>query len=406
MDGEKPLKIAINALAVDGGGGQTYLENLLRELSALDENNKYAILLRNNHTVKIPPLTSRFEILTFPIPRPFLLGRFFIEQFFLPFWLKKEKIDLLYSPADATTLLSPCPVVLAMRNPNLYLEKGIGWSLRYKMKFLVLGWLAKLSGKKAKQIIFVSKASEKLVCRKITIPREKITVIHHGVSPFFFEKSAPTPEIARIFQNKQPYILSISSIYRYKNYIRLIEAFYKIREKLPGKYHLFIIGSSFDNAYFTQMLHRIATLGLNDQVHHLGGFRLEALASIYQEARLFAFPSFLETFGHPLVEAMASGIPIAAADIEPTREITGGAARYFDPQDVDSMAAALLETLTDEALRADLVKRGKLQVARFSWTQCAKQTLSVFQKAIDPSIASAPLRNSSFGEREEKRART
>src|SRR5579872_3745824 len=107
------MKIAINALGVDGGGGQTYLENILPPLDRQNQKDEYLILLRRNHSVVLPRLSNRFRVVPFGIPQPFLIGRFFIEQFYLPLWLKKEKIDLLYSPADATTLLAPCPTVLA-----------------------------------------------------------------------------------------------------------------------------------------------------------------------------------------------------------------------------------------------------------------------------------------------------
>lgn len=376
------MKIAINALGVDGGGGQTYLENLLPELDQIsDRTLEYYILLRTNHSVDLPPLSSRFKTVPFTIPPPYLIGRFLVEQAHFPLWLKHNKIDLLYSPADWTTLLSPCPTVLAMRNPNLYVSQNLGWSLRYKAKFAVLSRMAALSTKKARQIIFVSEASRKLVTQKIKIPEKKINVIHHGVSHFFFEKMSMQSELLKLFHDKMPYILSISSIYRYKNFIRLIEAFSKIQSKLNNRFHLIVIGSSFDNDYFKSMLKTIERLNLKNQVHYLGGFKLRDLPAIYQKASLFAFPSFLETFGHTLVEAMASEIPIAAGDIEPTREITGGAACYFDPFNINEIANALVECLTNVPLRNDLIAKGKDQVKKFSWEKCASETLKTFVNA-------------------------
>lgn len=382
------MKIAINALGVDGGGGQTYLEAILPELDALDTQNDYVILLRKNHSVSLPALSKRFKIALIPVRQPSWLWRVVIEQLSLPYWLKKEKIDLLYSPADATSLLAPCPVVLAMRNPNLYVKMKMGWPLRYRLKFAVLSIMARLSTKKATQIIFVSEASRALATQRIPIPPEKINIVYHGVGAFFFKKSPPP---ASDFQKKSPYILSVSSIYRYKNYVRLIQAFAQIKDKLPKKYHLIIIGSSFDNDYYHTMKQTIKALGLEDRVHHLVGYTVQELPAVYQNASLFVFPSFLETFGHTLVEAMASQVPIAAADIEPTREITAGAALYFDPFQVQAIAAAIQEGLTNEQRRKDLVQRGSEQVKKFSWKICAEQTLKIFRKAVSGArITGAP----------------
>jgi len=376
------MKIAINALAVDGGGGQTYLENLLPELDAKNDGHDYVVLLRKNHTVNLPPLSEKFKIVILSIPKPYLIGRFLLEQFYLPGWLKREKIDLLYSPADATTLLAPCPVVLAMRNPNLYIKDDLGWTFAYKAKFAVLSFLAALSTRKAKQIIFVSEASRTLVCDKIKISEAKINIIHHGVSKIFFSPSELSAPAEKLLHDKKPYILSVSSVYRYKNYIRLIEAFHKIRNKLPEPYHLIIIGTSFDNEYFSRLQETIKSLSLQSWACYLGGFPLKQLPGIYQQASLFAFPSFLETFGHTLVEAMASNLPIAAADILPTREIVGSAARYFDPFNVDSIADGLIDGLTNIELRNRLKIEGAKQVKRYSWELCAKETVKTFDKAI------------------------
>lgn len=375
------MKIAINALSVDGGGGQTYIENLLPELDQRNDGNTYVVLLRKHSSVVLPPLSSRFQIVQIRIPSPFLIWRFLLEQFYLPFWLKKEKIDLLYSPADAATLLAPCPVVLAMRNPNLYVKQNLGWPLRYKLKFSVLSAIARLSTRKAREIIFVSHASKKFICEGIGIPDPKINVVYHGVSRIFFRSEESSERMACLTHDKVPYLLSVSSVYRYKNYVRLVEAFHEARKILKQDCHLIIIGSAFDTPYLRALVSRIQELNLKKEVHHLGGMPLSQLSSYYRHAALFVFPSFLETFGHTLVEAMAAELPIAAADIEPTREITGGAALFFDPFNIQSIAHAICEGITNQKLRQSLIIQGRKRVQDFSWKLCADQTAKIFLKA-------------------------
>jgi len=373
--------IAINCLGVDGGGGKTYFEHFLPALENISKDFRYFVFIRESLLGSIPVAGENVTYIPVSLP-PGTLNRFLKEQLWIPNWLKKNKIDLLFSPADSTALLSPCPVVLAMRNLNLYVERDKGWSLPFQMKFHALSLFARFSSSIARRIIFVSDTSRKIISNRLKIPEEKQRVIYHGLSPRFLEPSTFPAGEFQVFTEKTPYILTVSSIYRYKNFIRLIESFAKARSKVSRDYHLVIAGKPYDIPYYRQMNESIAAHNLESRIHLLGEVSYSVLPALYRQARLFAFPSYLETFGHPLVEAMASGVPIIAADIENSREITGNSALFFPPKNTEILSEQLISGLENESLRMKLIEKGLERVKTFSWKRCAEETLSVFQEAL------------------------
>lgn len=374
-------KIAINSLGVDGGGGKTYVEHFLPALEQLSSDFQFFVLIRHSFLPKAPKTGSRITY----VPVKLASGnyhRFVREQIWIPQWLKNNKIDLLFSPADSTAVFSPCPVVLAMRNLNLYVKRDKGWSLPFQIKFQALSFFAKLSSSVAKRIIFVSNTSKKIISERLKIPNEKQRVVYHGLSPLFFERSAKKPEAFSWLNENTSYILSVSSVYRYKNFIRLIEAFAETRAGFGNDCRLLIAGKAYDKPYYRQMVETIKERRLESKVRLIGEVRYDDLPYLYQHAKLFVFPSYLETFGHPLVEAMASGVPIVAADIDNSREITGNSALFFSPFDTAELSKQLLAGMENEEMRRRSVEKGLSRVKNFSWKRCAEETLSIFKEAV------------------------
>lgn len=376
------MRIAINCLGVNGGGGKTYLEHFLPALCETDPQSEYFVLVRSGAMHTLPQCGASIRYVPVSLYAS-ALSRMVLEQAWLPLWLKREHIDLLYSPADSTSLLAPCPVVLAMRNMNLYVKRDQGWSVAYKTKFSILSAFARISSKIARRIIFVSHASRQIIAQQLNILPEKQKVVYHGVSPAFLQRVEKIPETVAWITQKTPYILSVSSIYRYKNFIRLIEAFADYRKSGSRDYHLVIAGYPHDKPYYQTMKRAIAKANLESRVYLAHEVNYAHLPALYQNADLFAFPSYLETFGHPLVEALASAVPVIAGDIENSREIAGKAALYFNPYDKNDLRHVLAKALEDKKIRDVLLNQAKEQVKKFSWARCASQTYAVFKRALN-----------------------
>jgi len=374
------MKIAINGLSVIAGGGLTYLFNLLPALGRLDRENQYGVLLSRFNAGLMRGLPANFEAVTINLPFRSNLLRGIYEQSALTLRLRKEGYDLLYSPADITSLRSPCPVVLAMRNPNLYAAVSPSWGLPNQVRLRILKMLARLSARKADRIIFVSEASRREVSSRLNIPLRKSVAIHHGIDPDAFRRGR-VKALPRWLPRR--YLLSISTVYHYKNFLPLMEAYRRLREgrgdAIPD---LVIAGRNADGPYYRRMEEFIATHSLGGHIHLAGDFSYQMVPSLYAGAEIFVFPSYLETFGHPSLEAMAAGVPVAAADLPVMREVLGDAAAYFDPHEPAEMASTLASLLDDGEARENLRRQGLERIKKFTWDRTARQTLDLFTATL------------------------
>jgi len=379
------MKIAINALSAKTGGGVIYLNRLSYYLRAADTQNEYYLFVtRDNHRKIIAFEDPRFHVIEARIWN--LLHRLLYEQFVLPIFLKRFDIDVVYSPAEIAPLLAPCPVVLGIQNLNTYYRTAIKRPLREKVRFWVLRRLAWVSARKASRIIFVSSTAHKYIAAKLGINPTKIRTIYHGVELSRFQN----PELAEIptfidhIISSDRYILCLSTLARHKNIETLINAYAALDESLQNKYELIIAGRKTPPYYegltvLVRQLHLDGRVIFTDEVPH------ENVPSLYQGASLFVLPSYLETFGIPLIEAMAAGIPIIGSNASAIPEVVGDAGLLFDPNDPDELRAKMEEVLSNSKLREELIQKGLKRVEAFSWEKCAKETLAVFEEALGGS---------------------
>jgi glycosyltransferase involved in cell wall biosynthesis len=197
--------------------------------------------------------------------------------------------------------------------------------------------------------------------------RRKVSVVHHGVDEVF---SPP------IDGTRQSYLLAVSDIYVQKNFHTLVQALAIARRRCPDL-RLKIAGRRIDEGYYKEVAASIQGSGLEDAVEFLGTLSKESLRQHYRDCAVFVFPSTVETFGHPLVEAMACGAPVASSNRTAMPEILGEAGQYFDPLDPREMADAIVRIIFEPGLAEALSERGRRQVERFSWRRSARETADV-----------------------------
>ena len=116
--------------------------------------------------------------------------------------------------------------------------------------------------------------------------------------------------------------------------------------------------------------------------YYLGFVPDADLPYLFAGAKLFVFPSLYEGFGLPVLEAMASGVPVLTSSSSTLPEVAGGAAAICHPEDIESMTAALLKGLVDETWRSSAVELGLSQASKFSWQKCAEETAEVYRKVL------------------------
>jgi len=216
-------------------------------------------------------------------------------------------------------------------------------------------------------IIAVSAFTARQVEELLGVERGRLHVVHHGTNRHTF-----SPPMMRE-KTRQNIVLNVGAIQRRKNIVRLVEAF----ERTPPGWKLVLAGSAGYGA--GEIFARIEASPRRRDIEVVGYAARETLERWYARARVFAFPSLDEGFGMPVLEAMAAGLPVLAANRAALPEVCGDAALLVDPEDVEALAAALEQLMVDEGLREQLVARGLIRAAEFSWEKAAEQTWNVYQ---------------------------
>ena len=205
------------------------------------------------------------------------------------------------------------------------------------------------------------------------VPPNQVQVLYSGVAPRF-RPQAESGERKRLHARyglgEGPYVLSVGTLQPRKNYVRLIRAFADLKPEVP----LVIAGGRgwlYQDIFAEAEKH-------GDRVRILGFVDDADLPALYRSAVLFAFPSLYEGFGLPVLEAMACGVPVVCSNASSLPEVAGDAALLVDPLDTAGLAEAMARVLEDAGLRREMIARGIVQAARFTWGQAARQLLGTF----------------------------
>jgi glycosyltransferase involved in cell wall biosynthesis len=173
-------------------------------------------------------------------------------------------------------------------------------------------------------------------------------------------------------------ILSVSAKRTHKNLRRLIQALALVREQVPDAV-LVLVGNP--TPHEEELKAEVAALGLDDAVRFPAYVDAADLEGLYRLASVVAFPSLLEGFGLPILEAMRRGVPVVSSNVSSLPEVGGDAVRYFDPLDTHAIAAALIEVLTDDDLARRLVGAGTARAELFTWERTAAETFASYERA-------------------------
>lgn len=359
-----PVRVLINALHAKTGGGLTYLNNLV-PLLARDAALELHLLIHEDQRASLAPAVAAAPTVAVGFGGGFA-WRLIWEQLRVPAMARRLGARVTFSPANFAPLLAPGSVILLR---NALAVSAHDRRLGKRLYWAVLGLMTRLSLIAANRAIAVSAyALDALGAGPKPGRPAKLSVVHHGVGAPF----APSPvPVAR-----QEFLLSVGDLYVQKNLMRLVEAFARLRPDYPNL-SLRIAGRAVDAAYEAQLRQMIEQLGLADALTLLGHVDSQTLAGLYRSCRLFVFPSTVETFGNPLLEAMACGAAVVCSNTTAMPEVTGGAAQMFDPEDVDDMVRAIRAVLADEALCRRLEQASLDRAQAFTWERCAQETARV-----------------------------
>jgi len=380
------MRIGVNGLFLvpgQGGGIENYFHHLMRDLPLLDREVEYVLVTdRRNMNMLAGGNTSNIQVIPYLIPSGPLRTptRFVYEYTCLPFGVRRRHVDVLFSPAFIAPSSRRYASVVTVHDMR-HIDFPQGHEPIIDRIFL---GLVRRSVQSAAHILTVSEYAKRRIEAVYQVPPERITVTYNAPDPRYFPR-LPHAEIVRVHTTyglHTPYILSVATLLPHKNLDALIEAYAALRQQGETDAHLVLVG--LHSVAAAPLEARIRAMGLGGQVILTGWVPDTDLPALYQGAAAFVLPSRYEGFGIPLLEAMASGVPVVTTTATALPEVAGDAALLVDPDDRAGMAAALGRILSDEALRAEMIGRGTERARQFTWRTTAEATLSAFHQALSP----------------------
>lgn len=374
------MRIAVNTLSVEPdrvGGGETYLSNLVRAMVGEIEARETLLLYCTSANARLFPAEEgdlRIRRVVVPVPhRPRAL-RLLFEHFALPPLLARRSADVLLSPGNALPPLAGVRHVLALQSMHyrFVAAEMSAWRVAYFRR------MVPLAAGRAARVLCMSEDLRRTLLEVAPRARAKSVVVYEGA-----DLSSLSPDGPR---EAGPYLLFVSSLNPFKRPDRLVEALAALRREgcEPPPARLCGRPDPEDRARVEALAER---LGVPDLVRIEGVVAHDRLGPLYRGAAALVYPSTLETFGLPPLEAMACGCPVVASDRTSVPEVVGDAAVVVDPDDVPALAAAIRRVLTDEALRKRLRAAGFANARRFTWEAAARGTLAAIRAAAGRPVS-------------------
>jgi glycosyltransferase involved in cell wall biosynthesis len=375
-----PLHVVIDARRIRDFGIGRYIRSLVRALGAIDTVNRYTLVV-GRQTVGLTGLPENFNTALYA-----RRDGSHLDNVLFPMYLRGLSPDVVHIPLNRVPLLMIQPYVVTVHDlANLFFEWEEYSRLRIQLRrYRLMRGLARAS-----RVIAVSEATRRDVEEIAGVEPYHMRMVYNAPDPGFLEADGPhsAEERRRImerYQIQHPYLLYAGSIRRHKNIPRLVEAFSVVRAQLSahpvyGDLRLVIIGDNISK--YPSVRQSVIRSRVESVVRFLGFVPFETLRCFYQSAAAFVFPSRYEGFGMPPLEAMACGAPVVASNVSSLPEVVGDAAVLVNPENVFDIVRGILDVLLDEDLRASLVRKGREQASRFSWSRTARQVREIYEEA-------------------------
>ena len=315
--------------------------------------------------------------LTFPWSNEHRVLRTASEHLVTPFRLPLRHIDLL-STAIAPVLKSTPSLVIHMKTMHAFtVPETLGLAPRLYRRLNY-----QRSVRIADAVIVNSNSLRAEIDQYLQVDPAKVSLIYEAVDHEVFkpgDRDAARAHVAP-FGISRPFLLFVSSLWRYKNADGVLHAWKLIRHELAGR-QLVILGAERDQKYSAELHQLVAELGIEDDVVFAGGVSNEETVDFYRAADLLVYPSFNETFGLPILEAMACACPVVTSDVSSMPEIAGGAAILTNPHDPSAIARSILEGIGSDVPR--LRAAGLRRAQQFTWGAVAEATLNTYRQAAE-----------------------
>lgn len=376
------MKIAIEAQRIfrcDKHGMDFVILEVLRQLQRLDTTNQYYVFVAPGSDPCLSS-TANMQVIELRCPTYPLW-----EQIALPRAVKRIGTDLLHCTSNTAPLHCPVPLIVtlhdiiyleARQHRSLSLYQEMGWHYRRLVVPRILD--------KCLRIITVSRFEQQRICQALQLPASLVEPIYNGYNSHFRKLSAPEiSTIRRLIPDYEPekgFIFFLGNTDPKKNTVRVLQAYALYLQQSSVQRPLLIADLREDT--IDDLLRQECIADIKPYLHFPGYISNSDLPVVYNMAFTFLYPSLRESFGIPILEAMACGTPVITSNISAMPEIAGEGALLVDPYRPQEIANALLRLETDEALRQRQAAYGLQRVKQFSWKETAKQYLQLYETVL------------------------
>jgi glycosyltransferase involved in cell wall biosynthesis len=382
------MRVFLNGLGANSASGLTYLRNVLPHLSRRGDvcatvaisprwRDEFAEL-RNVQFAEVPEIAGAGR-------------RFWFEQTRLPGLIRKSGAEVLISAGNFALRKSPVPQILLSGN-SLYTSADFSRDLRSRGEYSM--WLdtyarARMARRSVLWADCTVAPTQAFADELRRWTGKDVVAIHHGFEyEIFFRDQSPLPAEAQQKLDSAKdcvRLLHVSHYNYFRNFETLFRAVQLLKRNLPGKkIRLFLTcklqeGQNPGGYKAESAAALVEQLGIREEVVELGAVSYGLLHQVYRACDLYVTSSYAETFAHPVVEAMASGLPVVASDLAVHREVCGDAAEYFPRFDSDTLARRITVVGIDQA-RLVMIERGKRRSLAFRWDKHVDLILNLLTK--------------------------
>jgi len=353
---------------------------LIKNLQKIDTHNEYVIFVKPDEDNTCIPTAPNFKIVELgggPYP--------IWEQIALPIAAKKEGCELLHCTSNTGPIYSKVPLITTLHD-IIYLEsvsilkKSGTWYQKFGNMYR--RWVVPPVVKKSKKVVTVSNFEKERIKSFMGLG-DNLTAIYNGVGKHFRKITDENILTHAKQKYKLPdnFMFFLGNTDPKKNTPNVLKAFADFNNRSGIKYKLVML--DYEENALMQVLNDIGHPELRAEIVMAGYVPNIEMPAIINQCKVFLYPSLRESFGIPILEGMACGVPVITSNTSSMPEIAGDAAILVDPYKSDEIVAAIEHILTDEAFRLSLCEKGIERAAQFSWQHMAEKYLELYTKLLN-----------------------
>ncbi|HWB83264.1 MAG TPA: glycosyltransferase family 1 protein [Bryobacteraceae bacterium] len=368
------MRFAVDAHAIGRHltGNEVYVRSLLNAIAAQTHGAEIVAYVSAAAASESLPSLIRTRRIS---PNPFV--RLGVE---LPMRVREDHPDLLHVQYTSPLVCS-VPVVVSVHDVSFLEHPEYFAHFRARQ----LQWTVRRTVKRAAKILTGSEFSRASILKAYgDLEEDKVVVVPNAAASEFrpISRESASAMVRQRFSVRVPFVLSVGDLQPRKNQIGLIRAFARLVRAYPQLKHNLVLAGK--ETWFADRVREAAReSGVADRIQFFGFVSDSDLLHLYNACDVFAFPSFYEGFGLPVLEAMACGRAVVCSHTSALPEVVDGAALLVDPYVVDEITRALADLLRDPELRTRMERLGLQRAAHFSWQKTAQRTLDVFHEVAE-----------------------